>query len=400
MTATVPGYLAWPLLAFMAAVVIARYVFFNINQYETYLNNTLAFLLVSNLLRERAIEDFLARHHVMTITTAQELSFVFMILPAAEFMGFITLWSQLSPTETRRRQRYHRLAAIALSVAYFVTASRARAAGQTLEVSRGWDIVLAWSFYLFLLVVLAAQLLRMGVKELIRPDAKRQERLVAIVGVVLSVAIGGTSLNAWFLAIFEQLGWLHSSQFRLTVHGFSFFFESVGVSVLAAVPALLALRARVGLDAISRGWHQLRGLRDSMTAAVPEVTFDLGPPNNRRQKTALELHQTTVQIRDAILMLRPYFPHLTNAQATQFFHQYSIPTDHHDEALQALQLAEAIRAKDAGATPEPMDAAVIRRSRSTNLEEETAELIRLAKWWPAAQAAARNAWLYNQVSNP
>ena len=51
MTATVPAILAWPLLAFMAAVVGLRYVFFNHSQWERYLNHTLAFMLASNLIR-------------------------------------------------------------------------------------------------------------------------------------------------------------------------------------------------------------------------------------------------------------------------------------------------------------------------------------------------------------
>ena len=116
MTATVPAILAWPLLAFMAAVVSLRYVFFNHSQWERYLNHTLAFMLASNLIREQAVQDALASAGIMTVTTAQQISLALMIFTAAEFMGFITMWTQLSDAEARRRQRYHRLAAVVLAV--------------------------------------------------------------------------------------------------------------------------------------------------------------------------------------------------------------------------------------------------------------------------------------------
>ncbi len=134
MTATVPAILAWPLLAFMAAVVGLRYVFFNHSQWERYLNHTLAFMLASNLIREQAVQDALASAGIMTVTTAQQISLALMIFTAAEFMGFITMWTQLSDAEARRRQRYHRLAAVVLAAGFFVAATPARNAGQTLEV--------------------------------------------------------------------------------------------------------------------------------------------------------------------------------------------------------------------------------------------------------------------------
>jgi hypothetical protein len=121
-----------------------------------------------------------------------------------------------------------------------------------------------------------------------------------------------------------------------------------------------------------------------MTEDAPASAFELRHPNTRRQKTPLDLHQTTVQIRDAILQLRGYFHDIAPSQADLFVQRYSIPTHQHDAALAALQLANAIHTKAAGASPTPVDTTVILQSRSTNLEQETAELLRLARWWPHA----------------
>lgn len=390
MTTSVPAYLTWPLLVFMVTVVITRYAFFRSNQYETYFNNTLALMVLSNLLRERAIENTLADHGILSITAAQQLSLAVMIFAAAEFIGFTSLWSHLSSDQTRRRHRYLRAVAAALAIGFLLAATPARRAGQTLEEFGGWYSVLAWALLTSIFIALAYKLLHMVINELLRPAAKPRERLIAISGIAVALAVGSTSIDAVILAALEELDWVHSVEFRLALHGSNIFWETVGVTALAAVPAVRALFARVGLDATSRHWRQLQPLRASITEAVPASAFELRTPNPRRQKTSLDLHQTTVQIRDAILQLRGHFRDVDAAQAESFINQFSIPTSRREPALAAQQLAHAVRTKAAGAQPEPVDSSVILKSRSTNLEDETAELLRLARWWPQAQQAAQH----------
>lgn len=390
MTTSVPAYLTWPLLVFMAIVVITRYAFFNSSQYETYFNNTLALMVGSNLLRERAIENVLADHNILSVTAAQQLSLAVMIFAAAEFMGFISLWSRLSPEQTHRRHRYHRAAAAVLAIGFLLAATPARRAGQTLEEFGGWYSVLAWALLTSMFIALAYKLLHMVINELLRPAAKPRERLIAIGGIGLGIAVGSTSIDAVILAALEELNWVHSIDFRLNLHGSNIFWETVGTCALAAVPAFRALFARVGLDATSRHWRQLQPLRASMTEAVPASAFELRTPNPRRQKSSLDLHQTTVQIRDAILQLRGYFHDVDPAHAARYVDQFSVPARRREPALAALQLANAVHTKAAGAEPVPVDSSVILKSRSTNLEDETAELLRLARWWPQAQRAAQH----------
>lgn len=214
MTATVPGIIAWPLIVFMMLVVAVRYRWFNINSYDAYFNNTLAFLLLAQLFREHLIEQALSRRVLMTITTAQQMSFVAMIFAATEFIGFTTLWSGRAPAATHRHHRYYRVTAVILSAAYLIAATRARVAGQTLEVSGGWDGVLAWSFYLAMLFVLSAQLLHMCIS-LLRKPGQRREHLVAIGGLVLGIMIGSTTLQAFVLALTDQFDWTNTSAYRL-----------------------------------------------------------------------------------------------------------------------------------------------------------------------------------------
>lgn len=390
MTTSVPPQITWPLLVFMVLVVLIRYAFFRSSQYETYFNHTLALMVTSNLLRERAIENLLADHGILTVTAAQQLSLVAMIFAAAEFMGFLALWSQLPPEQLRRRHRNHRIGAAVLSAGFLIAATPARQAGQTLEEFGGWYSVLAWALLTSIFIALSYRLLRMGISELLHPEAKVGERFVAVIGLVVGIAVGSTSIDAVILAAVEELGWIHSVQFRTELHGYNIFWETVGVSVLAAVPAARALYAYLGFDSTSRHWRQLQPLRTSMTEAVPASAFELRTPSGRRRKTSLEIHQTTVQIRDAILQLRGYFQDLDPEVKDQFMSRYSVPAAQREPATTALQLAYAVSAKDSGARPVPLDSAAVLESRTANLEEETSELLRLAEWWPKAQLAVHH----------
>ncbi|BBB39649.1 DUF6545 domain-containing protein [Mycobacteroides abscessus] len=385
MTSSVPGWLAWPLVVAMAAVIAVRYRWFNTTLYDTYFNNTLLLMLIAQLLRERVAEDLLDRNRLLSITAAQHLSLLLVFFMAGEFMGFITRWSGLSPEQTRARHRYHRLAATVLAAAFFAVTTRARIHGQLLEVSGGWDNVIAWGLYAVLPVALAMQIISMCMREIRRPDAKQRERIVAGSAIPIAVAIGITTTVAMFLELFEELGWAHTLDYRLTTHAYIFFWEAIGTAAVAAIPIVLAVVAYLGWDSTSRMWCRLQRIRSDMLTAVPDAGFEIAFNSCGRRKTALELHQTTVQIRDAILRLRPYYPGLGGTESAAFLREYSVPPKQNAEAVAALQLAAAVRAKDGGVGPST-EATEIVRSRSTTLDEETRELLALSRWWPRARA--------------
>ena len=389
MTSSVPENFAWPLLAFMATVTLLRYLFFNHSQWERYLNHTLAFMLASNLLREHRVEIALSDAGVLSITAAQQVSLALMIFCAAEFMGFITVYTRLSRQQARIRQRYHRIAALVAAAGVFVAATPARNAGQTLEDHGGWWSVAAWSIYVSILVTLGTQLMWMCTKELMQPRAKRHERMLALSGFSIGLSIWISSIEAPLLAALEEFGLLYSRDYRTALHGFIFFAESVGANLLAFSPFLVGVASRAGLDATSRHWRQLQPLRDRMLEAVPAIAFDISAPRpSGRRKAPMDLHQTVVQIRDAILQLRGYFRDVSDIRSALFVSEHRVPVAQREPALAALQLADALRAKAAGAAAVPVDSGAVLRSRANTLEDETAELLRLARWWSHAEHAA------------
>lgn len=386
MTSTVAGIIAWPVIIFMSIVVTARFRWCNTNLYDTYFNNTLGLVLVAQVLREHQVENVLSRSDLMTPTAAQQLAFAAMVFASSEFIGFIIWRSGLSQEETRRRHRYYRLGAVILSAMFLAAATRARVAGQTLEVSGGWDGVLAWSLYMTMLFVVSAQIISMSVSEL-RTFTHRRELLVALALLLLGASIATVCSEALILPLTDQLGWTTTVGFRLWFHGFEFFFEAFFLCLIGAIPLAVKLLSYLGLDHTSRTWHKLQPLRQSMLTVVPVSSFDIEHDDHRFRKTTLQLHQTVIEIRDAMLQLRPYFRETAPDDLVRFFEAYSVPNVERDGATHALRLAHAAKTKTAGTAPEPSDKALTMGSRSTTLDEEAADLLKLANWWQAAYAA-------------
>lgn len=389
MTSTVPGWIAWPVIAAMAITLTLRYTSFNKNLYDNYLNNTLAWMLLTQLLRERLVEQLLSKAALMSITLAQHLSMAAMSFIAAEFMGFVTTWAGLPAEEMRRRQRHHRLMATVFAAAFLAVTTRSRVNGQILEIAGGWDNVLAWALFSAMPVTLSIQMSRMCVTEFRRQSATPRERLLSVGAAIIAAIVGVNCLAALLMAALEELGWAHTIDYRLKTHPIFFFLVAAGTAAAAATPVVLALTARLGLDETSRSWHQLQRLRSDMTTAVPESMFELKNDQTHRQKTVLQLHQTSVEIRDAMLQLRPYFHPIDPALQSRFLQTHAIPPSQREAAVFALQLAAAAHRKATGGgnvETSTVDPTMIAKSRSASLDEEIAELLRISRWWPEAQA--------------
>jgi hypothetical protein len=383
-------WVAWPLLLFMAVVTIARYAFYdtyNSMAYDKYLNYTIGFALLSNLLRDRTVEMHLNRVFSWDLTTIQQVSLALMIFVGTEFRGFTALWrGGLPKDEAVRQHRVHRMTAVICCGVFLAAATPARNAGEHLEVYGGWPAVIAWSFYEIPIVALTFPLMWMSIKETVRSDAAPRERLVPIGGIVIGLLIAISNPGAAVLALLQELGWLDSVEYRLAVHSVIFFIISVFANILAAVPCLLAVHARSGLDSMSRTWRQLQPMLADVKSVVPGIAFQLDAPSLYRRKKPLDVHQSVVQLRDAMLQLRPWIQPIDKDDTAQFFlQQYGVPPRRHADALRALSLARAAEAKLAGTSVTDNDHAEITTYRSTSLREEAADLLRLATWWPAAR---------------
>ena len=390
MTSTVPGVIEWLVIVLMAITLAARFVWCRTNAFDNYLINVMAWTLLTQLLRDRGVEAVLSRGALLTITAAQQLAFVAMIFTATEVFGFIMLWQQRTPADTAHHQRYYRLAAAVLSVLFLIAATRARVAGQTLEISGGWDGVAAWAVYLLMLEIVAVRVTKMARLEM-KKSRGRREYILAIAGIGTGLFSLAACLEAFGLAVTEQLGWTHTVQARLWFHGFDFFTEAVLIYLFGAVPLILKLLSHMGLDQVSRSLALLGPLRSGILAAAPESAFGPEAAAAGLRKTPLQLHQAVIEIRDGILRLRPYFAYLTDEQRRNVGRQHRVGAGDEDVATYAFQLAYAARAKRDNLPPLAPTAAALAHSGSATLDDDVAQLLKVAKYWAPAVTAAQRA---------
>lgn len=385
-----PGVIAWPLIAFMTLVLVGRYRWCSQNLYEKYFNSTLALLGLAQLLREQLVENMLVTTNFMTLPGTWQLGTAVMSYSYTEFVGFILLWSGFSEAQTRRRHKYFRLAGVLFVAGFLIAGTGARVASESVEYIRGWQSVVTLTCVTAMLMVDGLGLIWLSVREL-RTASRRRERLIAISTLTMGAAGATNVVQEAVLQMTDQLGWTHTADLRQQYHASGLFFMIVGIFATAAVPLVIKLLRALGLDPISRGWSALQPLRQALRTVVPECAFDLDDDEPGRRKTELQLHHTVVEIRDAMLRLRPYFRDIPDQELTRFLSTpHPVAPVERDAALAALRLAHAAAAKAAGATPQPVDSALVVASQASTLRQEAAELVALAAWWPAAYAAAEH----------
>lgn len=371
-------------MAFTFLVVIARWRWFH-NSFDTYFNSSLTLLLVAEFFRDPHLQHALAHHSPVSVTWSQQLSAVCLGWAATEFIGFTMLWAGVPERQTRARQRRYRLMAVGFAAAYLACGTRARNAGQPLEVADGWDRPAAWAFSVVMLLILSIHLFRRSAAAL-RATTMMRERLIVAGAVALGVTIQLTCGQEVALQITDQLGWTNTATYRIHVHGISVFYAVLIITLFGAVPCFYRMAAELGLDSASTSWRRLQQMRHGMRSAVPGCVFEpefSGPLST----PSMRLHHTVVEIRDAMLQLRLYAREIAPADLDRLLDEVGAPPEQRADAIQAIYLAAAARNKIGCATPASVDPQLIDRPSASTLEEEAKDLIRLATWWPAACAA-------------
>ncbi|GAB2720353.1 MAB_1171c family putative transporter [Nocardia thraciensis] len=384
MTSSVSAAIAWPLIGVLVVVVAVRWRWFNGSGAEQYLNTTLTVIAATQLLREHAVQQAIATVSPVTVTAVQQLSLCTIVASVGPFLCVIDLLSGKCPAVVRRRQfAYYGLAAL-LSIAMLVAGSRARREGQPVEVSGGMAEVFVWVAFAVLPLYLASQMIRRCRAEFRQPGITGGERAVLAGIAAAGAAIGVTTAVALILAVLQEFGVVDSVEYRLQTNSRNFFWIATVIGVVAAAPLGRSLGELLGVDATSRRWRRLQPLWRSMTGLFPDSRLPLDDEPPPRRATVLQLHRTAVEIRDAMLELRPWFREIDSAVLTRFVAAEHIPQSEIDSANHALRLAYAVRLCCAPGDA-PGDATEMPLSSApATLGEEVAELVRLAAWWPAA----------------
>ncbi|QIS14852.1 MAB_1171c family putative transporter [Nocardia arthritidis] len=139
-------------------------------------------------------------------------------------------------------------------------------------------------------------------------------------------------------------------------------------TTLAAIPVVVTLITRAGLDRNGRVCRRLWPLWRDLTAAVPEIV--LTPPVDTPLNAEARLLRMTVEIRDALLHLGPYLPADTRPESDWR------PADY------ARGLSYATKSRMAGLPPVAADDASRSVPIAHDFDTELRLLTGLAKVWP------------------
>ncbi len=377
-----------PLIGVMVLVVLARWRWFNSTSAERYLNATLTIILLTQSLREQAVESLIAESSPLTVTMVQQLSLCTIVVSIAPFLCVVDLLSGRDPAKVRRRQFLWYFVAGFLASVILVAGTRARRDEQLLEISGGWDEVLAWVGFSVLPLYLAFQMLRRCYLELRQQRVSDTEKLILAGIAAAGAAIGVSTMIALVLAILQELRVVDSVEFRLRTHSRNFFWIATTISLVSAAPLVKAVIEYLGCDYAGRRLRRLQPLWRAMVSMFPDSRLPLDAGAAAGRGTKLQLHRATVEIRDAILQLRPYCRDVESIEFARFVAGQHVPDHERDMARFALQLADAARARMDNASPANEAVRWRAPSSSATLDDEVAELLALAKWWRAAERFA------------
>ena len=385
MTSSIPGVVVWPAVALLLFFIALRLIWHNATQFDVYANIMLCWTAVIQIMSDPFVQSWAASHSPFGMRTIQQVTLFLVLFGHAEFLGVAKIMSGVGLDAARRQQVFHRGAAVALIAVMFIAGSRARRDGLPLEVADGWGGVVVWGAFCVLPVISARWLFRLIGKEL-RDTVRSLRHLVLLIELGLAaVIVGGSTMLGFVLSILEELDIAHTADFREAANARGFFLVLLVLTALAAGSCASSVSAYFGMDRRGRAWRALLPLWSDLTSVFPETVMGRGGARKFRRVTAFQLHRTMVEVRDSILRLSPFMREATDEDRRWLSSLDDASSIEESEtAARALQIAKALHAKRAGEIPANGARPDLARSSSRSLEDETAELLGLAKWWRAA----------------
>jgi hypothetical protein len=139
MTSPFPGYLAWPLHALTLLVILIRSRFFNAALAERCATVSLLFMLLTQLLREHLVQNFLDMNRIMSIATTRQVGTCGIVFSAGEYLAFVVSLAGAPDDAVKRRLVSYRITAVVCSAAMFWLGTPAREQNSVIEITGGWE---------------------------------------------------------------------------------------------------------------------------------------------------------------------------------------------------------------------------------------------------------------------
>jgi hypothetical protein len=259
----VTGLLAWSVVAYAAAVVVGRLLLVRETIIDRLANRALLWSIVGLLLYRCTMTPTMA-------SLANQLALGSIVMVTSYLYGIAqSVAADSAPNTGWRGQRVYCLIAVAATAAILVAGTSARDEGRLADLTLNWQgIVIGYAFGIPLTINTFA-FFGIGVRELRGGDLPARE-----VGMCLALGAGIT--YAWLTeavsiaqtstgwpALGAQLPRIESA-FTLCVAYYA---------TLIAVPLVISLITRAGLDRAGRTCRRLRPLWRDLTEAVPEIVL-------------------------------------------------------------------------------------------------------------------------------
>ncbi|SKH67442.1 Uncharacterised protein [Mycobacteroides abscessus subsp. bolletii] len=384
MTTAIPGYISWPVFACFVLVLAFRRRWLGTGLAARHRNRALTYLAATHLASEPQVQHLLATTIPTTAGTTSQIPLALLLLTCPEVIGIIAMTDGLDPDTLVRGYRHYRIATVVtIAVLYFVAVGPRRQ-DQPIALASDNSEVLAAAIWSILSVTAATVILWQLTKNLRQTRTTTAQRLIAVELGAIAALICLPGLSIFTLALLERLDLAYTLPVRQAIYSYASFGALLAALPLALGPCFVAAQALLHRDTNGRTWRKLQPLWTDLTTAYPDTI--LNPPPQRLQPvTDFQLHRIIIEIRDALLQLAPHITELTDTDRQQLAQACGQSTVDQD-ALQALQIANAI-AHSASTDPSSSSSAPL--AATATREDELAQLIDLATWWPTATHIAQ-----------
>ncbi|MEV0297359.1 MAB_1171c family putative transporter [Nocardia sp. NPDC050710] len=365
----ITGIIAWPVIGCLLAVTLCRLVIVRDTVIDQLINRLLMWFIVA----------LLAYRCTFTPSLANQLALGSIVMMSAHLY---TIARAVAPDADMgtvlRRQRALSLAAVVAAALILIAGTPARNEGRPVEFTASWEGFVIGTLFAIPLTIGTVAIYMTFVREVLFGDLSIGPRVVGYcIGLALNYAwitevVGITQSFTGWPALGPQLPRIESA---ITLCG-------AVVAIVCAVPLVIRVISSAGLDRTGRHCRRLQPLWRDLTAAVPEIV--LADESGAVDPDA-RLLRMTVEIRDAVLHLTPYFrvvpaapgrSGVVQAESGRWMAEY------------ALQLAHAAKARQDGASPTESGKLSKSLTLARDFDTDLEQLLSLARAWPTARAAA------------
>ncbi|MBY4212614.1 hypothetical protein HQO27_01745 [Rhodococcus fascians] len=370
MTSSVAPGVAWSIIVVSYIVVAMRLVWFDTGVGERRISAVLALAATGCVLRERATQGAFAAlsPDILSVDFTRQLSTTVIVLAMAPFFIVVLSWT-LRNKEPAWLSTAVYAAALTFVPMMLLLGANARSRGEYIDRTEGWQTIGYFAMFAVWVGGMAAVLLRTCVSEL-RTGNLAPRHVVSYLGIgAIGLWAAEEAISILTSAVFASLGIYPSFvELRFALNE-SNFVLMVGLgAVCASLPACAAVLEHFGWDRTTRDIKALGALWRDLTVACLEVRYT-GDTDTEAMSRRRRLHRMTIEIRDAILILR----HFTSCE----------PAVYNRALRTAIALHDAAISKSAGAPPGTPSTVIVLKPKSG---DETKDLKQIAAQWERAQS--------------